>query len=390
MSARVEQANAEVLRQCREQLGFEIDEVARKVKSIAAIEADELKPTFKQLKTLSDLYEVPDWVFISDAIPERFRLTSSPSYRLFKKAGAPLNPKVNKLLIRVEQLRELVIDFQEDQDEQSDPFDPPEWTEDVKTMAKRVREWLELDSGNRRHWSFDELREKLEQKDVFILMTSKYNGPWKFSVEEDFRGLCIFYGLLPIVVINDSDNKKAQSFSLIHELGHLLRRESIFDHKSILDDDKWDRDDEERWCDELAEEVLMPYELVNPNSYRSFNELKDKDIQVLAKEFMVSPYVFCFRLQSLDLITEDKANKFKRQIKEKSLSQKASGSVPISRKRHKEALRQFGSIYTKTVWQAYYDDELDLLRLGKLFELNKLHYVQEMRKIIPSTITQSG
>jgi hypothetical protein len=54
LSGRVEKANKEVLIQCRQQLGLELDIVARKVKRIADYESGLSKPTFKQLDTLAE------------------------------------------------------------------------------------------------------------------------------------------------------------------------------------------------------------------------------------------------------------------------------------------------------------------------------------------------
>ena len=66
--------NKDILRQCREQIGMSLSFVAKEVAEISYIENFECKPSFEQLNILSKLYQVPRWVFISDEIPERYRV----------------------------------------------------------------------------------------------------------------------------------------------------------------------------------------------------------------------------------------------------------------------------------------------------------------------------
>ena len=65
--------NKRVLRQCREQMALSIPKVTKKVPQIRNIEVGKQKPTFKQLDTLADLYQVPRWVFVSDQLPVKYQ-----------------------------------------------------------------------------------------------------------------------------------------------------------------------------------------------------------------------------------------------------------------------------------------------------------------------------
>ncbi len=211
MPGRVDQINTRILRQCREQVGLNLSEVQKKVGKIPEIENGELKPTFKQLDTLSSLYGVPRWVFISDELPEEYQFDKAiPAFRQFARQKPEQfdDPKLRRLTAKVERLRELLLELLEDMDEVSlGQFTPPEIREDTdpETAAKLVRSWLgyeETSSG------FLGWRSRLEDKGVFVFLTSKYRGQSNID-KTIIRGLSIYHDVLPIVIINDSDAKKS-------------------------------------------------------------------------------------------------------------------------------------------------------------------------------------
>ncbi|MDZ7821868.1 MAG: helix-turn-helix transcriptional regulator [Candidatus Marinimicrobia bacterium] len=70
MPYRTEEINPQVLKACREQMGFDLSEVKKKVGRITEFEAGSATPTLKQLEKLASLYKVPRWVFVSDRLPE--------------------------------------------------------------------------------------------------------------------------------------------------------------------------------------------------------------------------------------------------------------------------------------------------------------------------------
>ena len=100
---------------------------------------------------------------------------------------------------------------------------------------------------------FADLRENLEGKSVFVFLTSRHRG-WSKIDKEIFRGLCLMHETIPVIVVNDSDSRSTQSFTLMHELGHLLRGRTFIDNWRKSDDR------EEVWCNQFAGNVLMPEE----------------------------------------------------------------------------------------------------------------------------------
>ena len=220
--SRVEAINPEILRQCREQMGISVEEARKKVHTIIDIENGNKKPTFNQINTLSSLYGVPRWVFISDSLPEQYQLNQSiPAFRQFLDSPEVFNDhKIRRLVATIEELRELVLEIRNEIDDPITEFSAPNpRSSSIESVAREIRTWLNV--NREESFDFKGWRKKLEEKDIFIFLSAKYNG-WSHIDKEVFRGLSIYHPIFPIIIINDSDSRKAQSFTLFHELGHLL------------------------------------------------------------------------------------------------------------------------------------------------------------------------
>ncbi len=365
----IDNINTEILRQCRQQIGLNILEVKGKIKKIEEIEEDKQKPTFNQLNTLAQLYNVPRWVFISDKLPEKYKFDKAlPSFRKFMDSDdkAFKSPKVRGLITKVERFRELIIELIEDAGEKTAPFNPPKLKNNIteKAAANKIKNWLNI---KEKSLSFDKRKEKLEKKGVFIFMTSKYKG-WSYIDKKIFRGLAIYHSVLPIIIINDSDAKKAQSFTLFHEFRHLLGKESVIDNS-------WQ--DSEKRCDEFAGNLLMPAKQFK-SAVDSATHISDmSDIKKIATKFQVSPYACLVRLLQLNMISTHHYENLEQQLKSeyekvKKKLKEAKGGPP--RKREREAFNQYGGLYTKIIFQAYHNKEIGLNKLCQLFDFKKTSY----------------
>jgi len=373
MAGRVENINKDVLRQCREQIGLSLPAVAKKVVKIAAIEQGDQKPTFKQIDTLADLYKVPRWVFISDNLPEKYQFDKAiPAFRQLTDSNADVfsEHKVRSLTARVDRFRELILELREDMGEPVAAFHPPELKRNATAdfAAQQIRDWLDIAEDS---FEFSKWKEILEEKNIFVFMTSKYTG-WSHVDRALFRGLAIYHQRLPIIIINDSDAKKAQSFTLFHELGHLLRKESAIDDWSAYHQRR------ERWCDELSGNVLMPAEQI----LSALDRIDDLDaVKDIAKSFKVSPYACLVRLRRMHIIDQDTYNVFEDQLQEeyrklqKKLKESDGGPA---RNRPQEALNQYGHIYANTLFQAYYNKEIGLHKLCRAFDLKRASHAFEV------------
>ena len=174
-----------------------------------------------------------------------------------------------------------------------------------EAVAHRLRETLGLSADARRQlptWT-DALRQliaKAEDAGVMVMVSSVVgsNSHRKLDVGE-FRGFALADGLAPLIFLNGADSKAAQMFTLAHELAHLwLGATGVSDVQA----GKVPEQHTERWCNQVAAELLMPLDELRAAHQR--NAPIADEIQRLAREFKVSTLVALRRLFDAGYITQ--------------------------------------------------------------------------------------
>lgn len=172
-------------------------------------------------------------------------------------------------------------------------------------VAQRLREALGLSTEARRQlptWT-DALRHliaKAEDAGVMVMVSSVVgsNSHRKLDARE-FRGFALADSLAPLVFINGADSKAAQMFTLAHELTHVW-----LDATGVSDTQvgRVPEQDIERWCNQVAAELLMPLE--DLQAAHQHNAPIPNEIQRLAREFKVSTLVALRRLFDAGFISQ--------------------------------------------------------------------------------------
>lgn len=166
-----------------------------------------------------------------------------------------------------------------------------------EAVAQRLRETLDLSAEARRHlptWT-DALRQliaKAEDAGVMVMVSSVVgsNSHRKLDVGE-FRGFALADDLAPLVFLNGADSKAAQMFTLAHELAHLwLGATGVSDTQAGAVPEQHT----ERWCNQVAAELLMP--LAELYAVYQRDAAISEEIQRLARGFKVSTLVALRRL----------------------------------------------------------------------------------------------
>jgi Zn-dependent peptidase ImmA (M78 family) len=177
--------------------------------------------------------------------------------------------------------------------------------ERAEAVAARMREVLRLSVGERRRlptWedALRQLIEKAEAAGVLVMASSVVgsNSHRKLDVGE-FRGFALADRLAPLVFLNGADSKAAQMFTLAHELAHLWLGETGV---SNTDAGHVPGRRVERWCNQVAAELLMPLNAVVEAHNPAASVLDE--IQALSRTFKVSTLVALRRLFDADFIDE--------------------------------------------------------------------------------------
>lgn len=190
-------------------------------------------------------------------------------------------------------------------------------TEDPTRWAKVIREHFSIDTKEQYKCSSPRqlylyLRDKFEEKGIFVQCFT--------DVPVDVvRAFSIYEQNLPIIGINDNDRPPAKAFSLIHELVHLIKRESSV--CNIMFNGQASQR-EEVFCNAVAGELLVPKDALT----KELNDEKHKkpytidDICAIANKFSVSREVIIRRLLDNGQINsveyEQYSNEFRREIEQ--------------------------------------------------------------------------
>ena len=102
--------------------------------------------------------------------------------------------------------------------------------------------------------AFKLLRESAEKAGVFVLLKGNLGTHHTDIVDTDiFRGFAIADNIAPFVIINHHDARSSWSFTLLHELTHLILGQTGISGARA-------ENDIERFCDDIASEYLLPKE----------------------------------------------------------------------------------------------------------------------------------
>ena len=375
----VKNYNAKILRECRRQLGIDIQTAAKKAQiEMEALEALEAGaggkyPTCSQLTKFAHFYRVPRWVFISDELPAEYQFRKLPAFRKFTQT--PNNEfhdyHARAVLAHATQLRSLILELREEQETPIQKFELSRLrSKSSAQTAAEIRKQLNIGDKNFDFW---EWREMVEAQGIFVFMTGKYPGWTKTDLS--FRGLSAYYDFLPIIIINDSDALRAKSFTLFHEFGHILSKENAIDGNPI-NDNPMGKNQAENWCNEFAGNVLMPPHEFQEEFRKMKINISDLDltaVEKLARKFKVSSHCCLRHLLQLKIIPYTLFRKINTD-RENKLAQIKFAGIP-KRNRPKEISRQYGGLFAKTLIQAYHDKEIGLHKLGQLLELKQTSYV---------------
>jgi Zn-dependent peptidase ImmA (M78 family)/transcriptional regulator with XRE-family HTH domain len=254
----------DVLRWARQTVGLDVGDVAQRLKrpqaEVEAWEDGTAAPTYPQLEKLAyQIYKRPLAVFFLPDAPDE-----TPPQKEFRTLpDADMRTLQRDTYLQIRRAHAYQLALRELFDGQN-PAERKIWKDislslakDISTQSQTIREYLGITLQQQIAWKTDEQalkawRTSIESCGVFV-----FKAAFK---QKDISGFCLIDETLPIVYLNNSTTKTRQTFSLLHELAHLLfsiNGLSKFDTAYI--DRLPNRQREiERFCNAIAADVLIP------------------------------------------------------------------------------------------------------------------------------------
>lgn len=255
------------------------------------------QPTLRQLETFARLTHTAFGYFF---LPEPPGLTLPvPDFRTVRDELLT-EPSTNLLdtIYLCQQRQDWYRDYARQHRLPSLPFigsaDP---SQEPEAVAAAIRRTLALGAPGREAaptWeaALRQLILKAEEAGILVMTSSIVGSNSHRTLDAgEFRGFVLADELAPLIFLNGADSKAAQMFTLSHELAHLwLGETGVSDAQA----GRVPAQRTERWCNQVAAEVLMPLEALRA-AWRA-NAPVASEIQRLARLFKVSTLVALRRL----------------------------------------------------------------------------------------------
>jgi len=333
--------------------------------------------TFNQLGKIAS-YFGRGVLFFLEAEPVDEAQVHTPQFRTLANQKPELSPKIKALIERAEWQRAVYLSLREDLDDESRPrFNPPELpNQDPREAARIAREWLALrDEG-----SFDAYRATVEAQGVLVFRSNGYNGKWQIARENPILGFSLYDTVCPLIVVKKQKSETRQTFTLTHELGHLLL------HKTSSIDDEQDmqsHEGHEREANAFAGYLLVPDAFLDtirdaecPAKVSEYDDwLEDK-----RKAWGVSSEVILRRLLAACRLPQARYTEYRdwwwRQRSAK-LREEEGGTRMY---RHREPKHVFGDTFVRTVLDALNARHITLAKASSYLDSLKIEDLHKLER----------
>ena len=312
---------------------------------LAGYENSSKVPSRSMLKKMSEVYRTPLLAFYLDKPPnqpergEDFRSVPND----IKEDNAFL---VDTLIRNIRSVQSTLKQVLIEQDEATpvNLVNSLSMDDEVLKVAKKITSEIGFDLEAFRkepdHFrAFKYLRKLAEGAGVFVILKGNL-GSYHSDIEvEAFRGFALADEIVPFVVLNDKDAKSAWSFSILHELAHL-----VLGRTGISGVSNETEIEIEKFCNEVASSILIPdLEKIVLEAYDTESIIDE--ITVYSEKWNVSYSQLAYRLYlrgdyAID-VWKTLSNKFrdmwlKQRVKEKKKNKESdNGPSPYVLRRYR-------------------------------------------------------
>ncbi len=360
MSIIAEGIQPRILKWARERAGYTLSDIARvmrkDVQEIEAWESGDSAPTYSQLEKLAyQIYKRPLAVFFFPEPPHEAELNKSfrtlPEFEIEK-----LSPDT-RYAVRYAQAMQIAL---AELNEGRNPSEKKIFSEiklgrqsAIQKSVSGVRQYLAVSLNDQVHWhSSDEAlkawRKHVEDAGIFVFKRS--------FKQKEVSGFCLLDKEFPVIVLNNSDPKNRQIFTLFHELAHILlgvNGITKVDDRYIdaLPDNERDI---EVMCNKFAGELLVPSSDFEARTHKI--AINDASISGLANHYKVSREVILRKFLDRDLVSdayyEQKVRQWWEEYSESSKEEEGGGNY------YRTQVAYLGDKYLSLVFGKLYQGRL--------------------------------
>jgi Zn-dependent peptidase ImmA (M78 family)/DNA-binding XRE family transcriptional regulator len=376
----------DILVWARESAGLSLEDAAKKVGNVkperlARWEQGEDQPTVNQLRSMARVYKRPLSVFYLQEVPARFRVMED-FRRLPGVVAGRYSPSLLLQIRNAQERRQLALELFQETGELSPDFPlTASIDEDPEGTGLIIREALGISYADQTSWrdaraSFNAWRSRVEALGVLVFQATTVGI-------DEMRGFSIAEPVLPVVVVNRKDTLSGRTFSLLHELTHLmLRRSGIcdFDESAVPPPEEQKI---EVFCNAVAAAALMPHERFLRESIvvqhgKGQPSWSDDELIELSRQYGVSREAALRRLLTLGRTSISFYQQRREQLlaeykAERKREREKQGEAEYRRNPPVEVLSNFGRNFVRLVLDTYYQDRITLSDVSGYLGLRLRH-----------------
>ena len=329
--------------------------------------------TFNQLRKVAE-YFGRGLLFFLETGPVDEAQVHTPQFRTLANQKPELSAKLKALIERVERQRAVYLSLREDLDDVDQPrFHPPALPKhDPQEAARIVRLWLGLNDHN----AFETYRAAVEARGILVFRSNGYNGKWQIAKENPIIGFALYDPACPVIVVKKQPWESRQSFTLMHELGHLLMHET-----SSIDDERdfESHQGHEREANAFAGHLLVPDAFLasirdaeRPHDVSQFDDWLAQP----RKDWGVSSEVILRRMLNVDRLPQSQYAAYRAWRAQLAITTEDAGSRMY---RHREPKHVFGDTFVRTVLDALNARHITLAKASTYLDslkINDLHQLE--------------
>lgn len=331
--------------------------------------------TFLQLRHMAN-YFGRGVLFFLEPEPVDEQQMHTPQFRTLTNQKQNLDAKTKMLIERVEKQRAIYLSLREDLGETEDVFTPPDLLkDDPKQAAAITRNWLGLGEKN----DFDTYRQAVENRGILVFRTNGYEGAWQIAKDSPVIGFSLYDPACPAIVVKKQAHETRQTFTLMHELGHLLmHRDSFID----ADADLISHQSKERAANAFAGHLLVPDEAlaaINDAARPQEPSGYDDWLKPYRRTWGVSTEVILRRLQDNDRLSAAQYGAYHTWVQNLPITDTGGGG---SRHRYREPRHIFGVPFVRTVLDALSARHITLAKASTYLDNLKIKDVHQLEHYV--------
>lgn len=375
---RIQSINPHRLMWCCDSHGITPQELANQLgiasSRLEAVMSGDDGLTFNQLQQIADFFGRGVLFFLEEG-PVDDTQVHTLQFRTLANQKPTLSPKLRALIQRAEKQREIYLSLREELDDADwVHFAPPNLPKaNLHGAAQLVRQWLGLAPEN----SFETYRTAVEAKGILVFQSNGYHGKWQIAKDDPILGFTLYDANCPVIVIKKQSSKARQTFTLMHELGHLLlhRASAIDDEQDIYNPHTaWEQE-----ANAFAGQLLVPDSFLatiadtdRPDEVAQYDEWLAQP----RRAWGVSSEVILRRMLDVGRLPQDKYHAYRQWWRQSYTAPEGRGS---RQHRYREPKHIFGDTFVRTVLDALNAQHITLAKASSYLDnlkINDLHKLE--------------